>query len=215
MNTAQREQLKDNLRAMISGSSEGIDLNTPSQWVVEGIKKPEPFFTGLTALIPADSILYFEGCRIAPEVATFYEAHRAPKQVAVARDTLFPDPDIYHIAFSPAVVTRLRELSASRSPQELGDHIKAYRGDSLLFTFHDAFDGWLVISEHVNEALMINFCRCLGVTYRREQTKKRDPEQLRAFLKALEHPDQIRFTPEAWWRRIWREFLKGWNDDEA
>jgi hypothetical protein len=66
MNTAQREQLKDNLRAMISGANQGIDVNTVFHWVIEGIKQPGPFFTGLTALIPPDSVLYFEGGHIAP-----------------------------------------------------------------------------------------------------------------------------------------------------
>ena len=44
MNTAQREQLKDNLRAMIAGRSDGIVLDTPFNWIVEGIKQPDPFF---------------------------------------------------------------------------------------------------------------------------------------------------------------------------
>jgi hypothetical protein len=207
MNTAEREQLKDNLRDMIAGRSDGIDLDTPFQWIVESIKQPEPFFASLPSLIPADAILYCEGGSIAPDVAIFYKGHRASNAVTVVRDTIFPIPEIYHVAFSSQVVTHLRKLAASRSPRELFDHIKAYRGESLLFTFHDAFDGCMLISEHVNENVVAEFCRSLGVTCRRERTKKRNPEQLRHFLRALEHPDQVHITGEPWWRRLWRQWI--------
>lgn len=206
MNTAEREQLKENLRDMIVARSDGIDLDTPFQWVVEGIKQPEPFFASLPSLIPNDAILYCEGCLIAPDVAIFYKEHQASNAVGVVRDTIFPVPAIYHVAFSSQVATRLLKLAANRSPQELFDHFKAYRGESLLFAFHDAFTGCMLISERVSENIVAEFCRSLGVTYRREQTKKRDPEQLRHFLRALEHPDQVLIADEPWWRRLWRQW---------
>ncbi len=206
MKTAEREQLKDSLRGMIAGRSDGIDLDTPFHWVVESIKEPEPFFAKLSSFLPTDAILYFEGGSIAPEVAKFYEIHRAPNAVPVVRDTVFPVPDIYHVTYSKEVAVHLRELAASRPSQELFDHIKAYRNELLLFTFHDAFDGWLLISQHFTEPVVIEFCKSLGVTARAEKTKKRDPEQLHRILWALEHPDQVRFRVqgEAWWKRLWR-----------
>jgi hypothetical protein len=206
MNPAEKEKLKDNLRGMIAGRGDGIDLDTPSQWIVEGIQQPEPFFNNLSLLLPADAILYFEGCSIAPNVAAFYEAHRARNAVAVVRDTIFPVPDAYHVSFTPEVVTRLREFAGSYSRQNLFDHIKAYRGELLLFTFHDAFEGWLLISEHISESVVTEFCRSLGVTSRKEQTKKRDMEQLRRFLHVLENPKKgrIHIAGEKWWKRLWR-----------
>jgi hypothetical protein len=206
MNSAEREQFKDSLRGVIAGRHDGIDLDTPFHWIVEGIKQPEPFFACLGSLLPADAILYFEGISIASDIAKFYAAHRAANAVAVIRDTIFPVPDVYHVAGSAAVIDRLREWAASRPIPDLFDHVKAYRGESLLFTFHDAFDGWLLISDHASEPVVAEFCRNLGVTYRREQTRKRDPEQLRRFLWALENPDRVRIAGEPWWRRVWRRW---------
>lgn len=37
MTNAEREQLKDNLRAMAAGRGDGIDLNTQFRWLVKGI----------------------------------------------------------------------------------------------------------------------------------------------------------------------------------
>ena len=72
MTTAEREQLKDNLRGMIAGRCDGIDLDTPFHWIVEGVEQPAPFFASLPLLLPADTVLYFEGGSIAPDIAAFY-----------------------------------------------------------------------------------------------------------------------------------------------
>lgn len=207
MTNAEREHLKDNLRGMVAGRGDGIDLDTPFRWVVEGIDQPDPFMRHLSSLLPADAILYFEGGSIARDISEFYESHRANNAVAIVRDTIFPVPDIYHVAFSPDVVARLGEFATARPPQELCDHIKAYRGESLLFTFHDAFAGNLLIAEHVTESVVAEFCQRLGVSYNREvNVNKRDPEQLRRFLELMENPNKIRFAGESWWRRLWRQW---------
>jgi hypothetical protein len=207
MSGTDREELKDQLRAMVAGRGDGIDLDTPFHWVVEELKHPVAFFEHLPELLPPDSILYVEGTRIAADVAAFYSLHRARNAVDVVRDTIAPVPDIYHFTFSPDVSASLRQFAESRPVAELFDHIKAYRGERLLFTFHHAFDGWLRISEHLPSEAMARFCQALGVSPRREETKRRDPEELRRILWALEHPDQvkIRVEGEPWWRRLWRE----------
>lgn len=207
MDRAEREQLKENLRDMIAGRGDGMDLDTPFGWVVEGVKQPEPFFRSLTSLLSADAILYFEGCSIAPDVSAFYESHRARNAVAVVRDTISPVPEVFHVRISPGIVAQLCELAAGRPQQEMFDHIKAYQGESLLFTFHDAFAGWLLISEQITEPVVAEFCRKLGVSYRREaNVNKRDKDLLRAFLQAMENPHKVRIAGESWWKRLRRRW---------
>ena len=209
MKNAEREKLKDNLRGMIAGRGDGIDLNTEFRWVLSGIKKPQLFFGNLHSLLTPDSILYFEGCSIAPDVAKFYESHRAGNAVAVVRDTLFPVPDCFHVSFLPEVIARLCEFATARPLNELFDHVKAYRGESLLFTFHDAFTTDLLISEQVSETAIAEFSNHIDARYRRElNVNKRDPEQLRWFLWALENPDKVRIAGEPWWKRIWRRLTR-------
>jgi hypothetical protein len=205
MTNAEREQLKDSLRAMAAGRGDGIDIDTPFRWNVEGIDQPEPFFRCLPILLPDDAILYLECDTIPADVSSFYEAHRASKPVAVVRDMIFPVPDTYHVALSQELLNGLNDFAAKRRPEELFNHIKAYRGESLLFSFHDAFAGCLLISEHVAEPVVAEFCSRLGVSYNREQNIiNRDPEQLHRFLWALENPDKVKLAGEPWWRRLWR-----------
>src|SRR3954465_10187856 len=111
MSDAEREKLKEQLRAMAAGRGDGINLDTPFHWVIEDLKQPVPFFEQLPKLLPPDSILYVEGTRVAAHVAAFYSSHRARNAVEVVRDTIMPVPDIYHFTFSPEVSTRLREFA--------------------------------------------------------------------------------------------------------
>jgi hypothetical protein len=209
MSATGREELKVQLRAMVAGRGDGIDLDTPFQWVIEDLKQPGAFFENLPRLLPPDSILYVEGTTIAPELAAFYSSHRADNPVDVIRDTIAPVPDIYHFRFSPDVCASLRQFAERHPVAGMFDHIKAYRGESLLFTFHDAFDGWLCISEHVPENFVVEFCHTLGVTHRREETRRRDPEQLRRILWAFENPHKVRIAGESWWRSLWRRWNSG------
>jgi hypothetical protein len=207
MSDIDRELLKDQLRAMIAGRGDGIDLDTPFCWVIEGLRQPSAFFRHLPELLPPDSILYVEGTSIVPEVSSFYSSHRARNAVDVVRDTIAPVPDVHHFAFSPDVCADLGHFAETHPVAEMFDHIKAYRGERLLFTFHDAFSGWLLVSECLPDDRVAQFCQALGVSRRRQENKRRDPEKLRQFLWALENPREIRIAGESWWSRIKRRWL--------
>ena len=135
-----REELKEQLRAMVAGRGDGIDLDTPFHWVIEGLKQPGAFFEHLPTLLPLDSILYVEGTSIAPEVEAFYSSHRAPNAVDVVRDTIAPVPDIYHCTFSPEVCAALRQFAVRHPVAEMFDHIKAY---------------WIMLGEKVSQAALL------------------------------------------------------------
>lgn len=203
MPASERELLIDGLRGAIRGDGAGIDLDSPTQWVIESVREPIPFFRALCSLLPANAVLYMEGTSIAPYVAGFYERHAASNTVAVIRDCISPIPDVFHVSFSTAVIDGLCELAGERDNSELFDHIKAYHDGTLIFTFHDAFDGQLRVSGRVSESSIRNLSAAVGGTYTQEPTKQRDMEQLRSFLWALENPDKVRFTREPFWRRIW------------
>lgn len=195
---------------MVAGRGDGIDIDTPYHWVIKGLKQPVHFFEHLPMLLPQDSILYVEGTGIVPEVAGFYAAHHARNAVAVVRDTIVPVPDIYHFNFSADISAQLRQFAQTHPVAAMFDHIKAYHGEFLLFTFHDAFDGWLRISERIPEGTVAQFCHALGVSRHREETKPRDLEQLRRISKALENLDGVRFGADgdSWIRRLWRRLFR-------
>ena len=63
-------------------------------------------------------------------------------------------------------------------------------------TFHDAFEGsYLLVSDQIPEENIRAFTSILGAAHQREpNVNKRDPEQLRRFLWALENPHKLRMN---------------------
>jgi hypothetical protein len=212
MSDNQRDDVIKELRGMAAGRGEGIDLDTPFHWVIENLIQPVPFFQQLPLLLPPDSTLYVEGERIVPEVAAFYSAHRAENAVEVMRDTIAPVPEIYHFKFSPEVLASLRRFADSHPVTDLFVHLKGYKGETLLFTFHDAFTGYLRVSERVPESDVATFCDILGGSRRREKTKRRTQEDVRLILAAIENSGQspLRGEEEPWYKKIWNRLMGDW-----
>ena len=209
MTPPEEQSAAGELRAFIAGRGEGIVIDTPQHWVTEHVTRDlaVKFYESLPILLPADSILYFEGTSIAPPVAQFYSQHRARNAVSVARDTIFPVPDTYHVCFTPQVIAGLIELTARHEQPEMFDHIKAYKGESLLFSFHDAFCGWFNISQRVPAESVTKFGETLGVPFSIEQTKPRDNAALQELLDRMQDPDafrKLRIPGEPFWRTWWR-----------
>jgi hypothetical protein len=205
MDTTERAILKEQLSAMAAGRGDGIELDTPERWVIGGLRQPVAFFRHLDLLIPKASILYFEGINVASEVARFYESRRPAKgAVCVARDTIFPVPEIYHVEMEPGVVDALIELLEKHSREKCFIHLKAYRDGRLLFAFHDAFDGSdLLVSDEIALEQVRAFREKIGASFRRERNEnKRNPEVLRALLRAMENPSKVRILWPRWKRAL-------------
>jgi len=46
---------------------------------------------------PKEAVLYVEGTSIAPEISAFLRAHEATERRAVAPNTWFPKPSVFHL----------------------------------------------------------------------------------------------------------------------
>ena len=202
MNTSEKEGLKEQLRGMVAGRGDGIDLNSENRWRVEGLKNPIEFFQRLNLVIPQDSILYFEGCDVVKEVQDFYQKNRAANAVSVVRDEIFPIPETFHVTLTSEFIHGFIDLLTRHATPECFFHVKAYRNETLLFTFHEAFDGSdCLFSDLIPEGSITTFVSSLGGKYRLEpNVNKRDPEQLRRFLWALENPQKLRIN-WPWWKK--------------
>jgi hypothetical protein len=51
MSATDQEEIIEQLRALLAGRGDGIDLDTPFHWAIEGLKQPVPFFEHLPALL--------------------------------------------------------------------------------------------------------------------------------------------------------------------
>lgn len=211
-------KLKEEIDAALAGRLEGLDIDTPSHWGIAPVNDPVQFFTGLDAIMPANSILYFEGTNVSPAAQAYYAAHRAKNAVPVARDTIFPVPETFHINYSPEVVAGLLQLFAAHEQSDLCNHIKGYASGALIFVLHDGFGNVLRLSQRVPESAVKTFSDRLSVEYKQCRTTPRDMRQLELFRRMLENdyqrekvfdymrsgqaaPATIRNKP--WWGRFW------------
>lgn len=189
----------------------GIDLDTPSHWVIDEVSYPTLFFKHFSKLLPAGSILYFEGTKIAPALAELYTAHRATNALPIVQETVVPIPQMYHCAVSEELFKSLAEMAAGRPASDLFNHLKAYREGVLLFAWNDAYKGELRISDHVTENALERFCQAMGVSCRREKTTAPKPDELErvSLLRRSEYEDEAGTAPrDAWYQRAWTWIMK-------
>ena len=203
MDIGQREVLKEQLKAMIAGRGDGICLDSADRCSITGVRDSVAFFQNLPLLIPEDSVLCFEGIDVVPAMAVFCEAHRAGDgAVCVARETVYPIPEMFHVQLGLDAIKELAELLGRNAQQRCFLHVKAYRQARLLLHFHDAFDGSdLLASGDIPAERVQLFCDSLGVTHRREPNEsKSGTEALSALLRAMENPEKVRIL-WPWWKR--------------
>ncbi len=181
----------------------GIDLDTRSHWVINRVEYPILFFKHLSKLLPAGSILYFEGTKIAPAAAALYADHRATNAMQVVQETVIPMPQMHHCAVSDDLLKSLAELAAGRPASDLFNHLKAYREGSLLFTWNDAYEGEFRISERVPEKSVSRFCEALGVSCHREKTAAPKPEAIERFSLLNQAEAEEEPQTDRWYQRAW------------
>jgi hypothetical protein len=181
----------------------GIDLDTPCYWVIDRVEYPVLFFKHLAKLVPPGSVLYFEGEKIAPDMAKLYAAHRAEFVTDVVQETIMPLPQMYHCVVSDELLKSLGEMAAGRPASDLFNYLKAYREAKLLFAWNDAYEGELCISDHVPENSVERFCQALGVSCRREKTTPPKPEVIERVSLISIHLEDEEVASSSWYQRAW------------
>ena len=135
-----------------------VVVTVPKDWV--------SLVTNLADLLPDKATLYFEGVSIRRKVAKFLRAHEAPCRLKIARATIWPPPQIYHVSLTHEVIEQLADFFSSLNSNEICDHFHAYAEEEVLFEWHDAFSiDPLLLSSRIPEERIQHFCSELGCNY--------------------------------------------------
>ncbi|HWD18024.1 MAG TPA: hypothetical protein VHB20_01995 [Verrucomicrobiae bacterium] len=197
-----RKGLRLALASYMSARQDGIDFGSANRWVVVDLRDPIAFFRHLSLLIPPDSILCFEGCAVASETGELYRGYAAENPARVTPDIIWPKPQSFHTVVLSDFLDRLGAQLEQRAASECFDHLKAYRGKSLLFHFHDAFDcSPLLVADSVAESSLSAFAAALHASYHSESRVKASEGDLTRVLAALENAPQLRANA-SWWRKL-------------
>jgi hypothetical protein len=152
-------------------------LDTDRAIRIDGILDPGLFFTHLPKLLPNDDYVLGLGCHqpharvklwldgLPPLSIPRKYDHRSNFDLHRVKD---PYGGAWYLRPTPASLAELTRLAGLVSePQSLSVHVIAFRGETALFSFHDAFCGdEMLVSPRINEFLVSAFCAALGVEFR-------------------------------------------------
>ncbi len=145
----------------------GISLCGPA-WEVPAPEDPATFLRAIDVIAPAGSVLYLEGgCPIA-EMEAFLAQRVPEKTTKVELGTIWPRPEVYHMAITPGNLEGLAELAAPCDWFDLAVHMHVYKGADVLLEWYDVDcrdPMWL--SQEIPAGRVRAFCERLGVDYGR------------------------------------------------
>ncbi len=185
--------MKEAVRKLVVEWDESLHIAGRTYWKLEGVTDPRTFFRHLPKIFPYGMTLLIEGLEIGLSAKSLYADYPAIYTKKVACDTMSPTPDSYHVEFSADFSDRLCQLIESQGLSAAFYHFKGYSQNEVIFTFHDAFEGELVLSSSLSEAMVRDFAGGLG----RAAEHAVFPVDLREHLKQID-----RAMNPPWWRRV-------------
>ncbi len=144
----------------------GASMGPGPAWSVGLIEDAPAFFRALPELLPSGSILYLEDVCSRDGVAL--ASRHAVKPRLIIAFGCWPRPNFFHIPLTDAVAVELAQFAEQHATPEIGIHIHAYYGDSVILEWHDAFGQSLRLSTSIPEERMRHFCDKLHCTYELE-----------------------------------------------
>lgn len=146
---------------------DGIQMDTAQPfWELEGKTTFAPFLRALGDILPADSILYFEGGSPDRTLLDFFNAHAVPEHSHVAVAILWPRTTCYHVPATPQNIAELTVLAESHAEPDLAEHFHAYRDGKVLLQWHDAFGDPMLLDGGIPEPQIKTFAEGLGMTFK-------------------------------------------------
>jgi hypothetical protein len=174
----------------------------PTYWKVDGIKDPKAFFKHLPKIFPYGLTLLLEDPEMSLSAKSLYADFPARFTKKVPCDTIYPVPESHHVVFTADFADRLCQLLASQGYEGTLYHFKGYSEQEIVFSFHDAFMGELVVSHGKPETVIREFAASLNCTAELATYPVDMREQVVMMDRALSPP---------WWKRMWRLFKRESN----
>jgi hypothetical protein len=117
-------------------------------------------------VLPKDAILYLEGTSVAPAVSEFLTARDTGEAPAVALNTTWPKPRVFHLPLRGTNLEELRSLAGEHAEPEVADHLVVYRGSDVLLWAHDAGSGHVRLSRRLPHRTLERFTEALRASLR-------------------------------------------------
>ncbi len=143
---------------------EGVHLAEAEPWRVDSTRDMGRFLRALKVLVPEDSVAYFEdtGER---HFAEYLQRTAITPTVQIARGTIWPKPDCYHVPMAAGMADKLAGYLEKNPCGFVCSHLHIYRDGVVLLEWHDALDNPIYISRSIDEQSVSRFASSLGAAY--------------------------------------------------
>jgi hypothetical protein len=109
-------------------------------------------------LVPKDAVLYFEGTSISKTIKAYLQGRAISPRYELSKGTIWPKSAVFHVPLTSDFMEGLAKLADSHAEPEICDHIQAYSGDAIVFTWFDAFHDPLFLTPDTPESIVHEYC---------------------------------------------------------
>jgi hypothetical protein len=100
-----------------------------------------------------NAVLYLEGTSITQVVADLLSQHAIEPASRIARGTVLPRPQTYHVPLSSPALVHLRDMSETHAAPEICDHLVVYDAQRVLISAYDVGEEVFVVRDLEPEKL--------------------------------------------------------------
>ncbi len=157
--------LKPGIHQRVAEWDEYLHFPGAACWTIGDVTNARDLFFHLPKVFPHGGSLFFEGPEMGMSAKALYEEYSATYIRKVMCDTIDPQPDFYHVAFSDEFAQRLCRLIESQGMEAAFYHFKGYSQTEIVFTFHtfrNFFKADLLLTSSLPEKAVRDLSDALG-----------------------------------------------------
>jgi hypothetical protein len=144
----------------------GIDLPQivkPPCWEVTPADLRE-FLDELHAFVPSGSVLCLEGV-YAPDIERYLIVRPGPFENKTNQGFLKMRPKVFFMPITAENLQGLASLSSVHAEPEVCSHLRVYRDEAIILSWHDLPGDPFYVASAIDEAALRKFCEALRCQY--------------------------------------------------
>ncbi len=139
------------------------EIVEPPCWKVSPVDLSD-FFRQLSKLVPDNSVLCLEGVDT-PEIEAYLQNHPASYENETNQGFLKMRAKIFYMTITEEFLQNFAFLTEKYAEPEICSHLRVYRNDKIILSWHDLPSDPFYVSEEVDESVLKNFCSSFGCGY--------------------------------------------------
>ncbi|HEY0077558.1 MAG TPA: hypothetical protein VGB73_02860 [Pyrinomonadaceae bacterium] len=122
------------------------------------------FLRQLPHLFPSNSVLCLEGVDV-PRLAAYLRKRPAAYENELNQGWLNMRPKIFYMPITEENLQGFAALSERYAEPEVCSHLRVYRNDKIILSWHDLPSDPFYVANEIDEAALRKFCSALGCEY--------------------------------------------------